>query len=427
MNRCKQTVACAAVTLSCAMTLAAFTPARAWFGKAEETPAVEAFSKWETPGQLVYFTAEEFTSRVSGEEPLSAIVLSALPEGGALKLAGQPVMQGQAIPVDALSALCFVPEIGADVHTGFDFRPVFSRSGAGEEAVRVSLNISHTPNAAPIAVEQTFETYADLPLTGGLKAVDPEGDSCTFTVLQQGKRGTAEITETGFRYTPGGKSGQDSFTVVATDRYGNRSQPAEITLRVVKRHEKEQFTYTDLSESAAHYAALKLREAGVFSGETFGAEAFFRPEQPVSRAEFLTMTAAVTGLAQPAAAVSTGLSDNSAIPTWAQGYVAAGILSGVVNGSADGAGNRVFRAQDAITRAEAAAIVDRSLSLSDDGRTMAFADGETVPVWAQQSVVNCAARGLLPTFADGTVRADAPLTREDAAVMLYEMLAYGRK
>ena len=419
----KKWIAASSVALSCAMLLAAFTPASALFGGREE-PVVAAFSKWDGQGQLITFDAADFTGRVTGDEELSAIVLSSLPQGGLLRLAGQEVRVGEAIDTDRLSALCFVPQIGTDVHTSFDFRPVFSRSGAGEQAVTVHLNISDTANAAPIAVEQQYETYADLPLYGRLKAVDAEGDPCTFTVEEQGRRGTVQITAEGFCYLPQGKSGKDAFTVVATDCYGNRSQPARITVVVVKRHDKEMFTYTDMAQHPAHYAALQLREAGVFSGESFGSEAFFSPETPVSRAEFLTMAAAVTDLAMPTAAVSTGLSDNEAIPAWAQGYVSAGLLSGLVEGSDDGRGNRVFRAQDAITRAEAAAIVDRSLSLADDGRSLAFDDRDTVPVWAAQSVVNCTALGMLPVE-DNAVRADEALTREEAAVMLYGMLTYG--
>lgn len=427
MNIMRKFTASACVTLACAMLLAAFTPARAWFGGEEDAAAVAAFSKSDGQGQLILFTQEDFTSRVTGEEELSAIVVSALPTGGILRVAGLDVRQGEAIEAERLSALCFVPEIGKDVHTSFDFLPVFSRSGAGEEAVTVNLNISDTPNSAPIAVEQSYETYADLPLYGSLKAVDADGDPCTFTVVDQGKRGTVEITPAGFCYTPQGKSGKDAFSVVATDCYGNRSQATQITVKVTKRHDKEVFTYTDMAHSPAHFAALKLREAGVFSGESFGNEAFFDPDAAVSRAEFLTMAAAVADLAQPVAAVSTGLSDNEAIPAWAQGYVAAGILSGVVHGSDDGKGNREFRAESSITRAEAAAILDRCLSLADDGRTMTFADSDTVPAWAAQSVVNCTSAGILPVFSDNTVRAEEAVTREDAAVMLYEMLKHSEK
>lgn len=421
MNRTKTITALCAVSLAACSLLAAFVPAQAWPGK-EETAAVAAFCKNDGQGRIITFTQRDFSDRVTGAEELSAIVVERLPEGGILRLAGLDVRAGEAIQAQRLGALCFVPDIGVDVHTSFDFVPVFSRSGAGEQAVTVSLNISDTPNSAPIAVEQTFETYADLTLWGSLKAVDADGDDCTFTVEKQGKRGTAQVVDGGFRYTPNGKSGEDHFTVVTTDSYGNRSQPAKITVKVVKRHERECFTYTDMSDSPAHYAALRLREEGVFSGECFGSEAFFMPEQTVTRAQFLTMAAAVADLAMPTAAVSTGLSDDDSIPAWSRGYVAAGILSGVVEGSDDGSGNRVFRAETAITRAEAAAILDRCLALADDGREMAFSDRDTVPAWARQSVVNCAATGLLPVFSDNTVRPLEAVSREDAAVMLYEML-----
>lgn len=418
MNEYRKITALSAVLLAVAISLSALTSLAA----EEQAAAVSAFCKNDGEGRIITFSQSDFTQRVTGKEELSAIVVSALPEGGTLRLAGLDVRAGEAIETERLGALSFVPEIGQEVHTGFTFLPVFSRSGAGKEAVTVSLNISDTPNSAPVAVEQTFETYADLTLHGQLKAVDADGDPCTFTVEQQGRRGTARITEAGFCYEPNGKSGEDVFTVVATDVYGNRSQPAEITVRVSKRHAKERFTYTDMAESTAHYAALRLREEGVFSGECFGNEAFFSPEATVTRAQFLTMAASVAQLAMPTAAVSTGLSDDDSLPAWSRSYVAAGILSGVVEGSDDGLGNRVFQAENAITRAEAAAIVDRCLSLTDDRRGMAFADRDEVPAWAAQSVVNTTAAGLLPVFSDNTVRPSAVVTREDAAVMLYEMM-----
>ncbi len=421
MTKSKRLFSALLVSLACAMTLAAFAPVKAWLGP-EEQGAVAAFCKNDGQGRIITFTQEDFTGRVSGEETLSAIVVRDLPTGGVLRLAGLEVRSGEAIEAERLGALSFVPDIGQDIHTGFTFLPVFSRSGAGESPVTVSLNISDTPNAAPIAVAAAFDTYADLTLAGRLKAVDADGDPCTFSVETQGKRGLAQITDGSFRYTPNGKPGEDCFTVVATDRYGNRSQPTEITVRVIKRHDKERFTYTDMAQSTAHFAALRLREEGIFAGECFGAEAFFRPDEPVTRAQFLTMAAAVTDLAMPTAAVSTGLSDDDSIPAWAQGYVAAGLLCGVVEGSEDGAGNRVFRAEQPITRAEAAAIVDRCLAMPDDGREMAFADREDVPAWAAQSVVNTASCGLLPVFSDNTVRPAAALTRQDAALMLYAML-----
>ena len=159
-------------------------------------------------------------------------------------------------------------------------------------------------------------------------------------------------------------------------------------------------------------------------GERLGSEHFFDPDAPVTRTEFLALTAAVADLPLPTAAVSTGLSDNESIPVWAQSYVAAGLLSGVVQGIHDGRGNRVFAGEEAITRGEAAVILDRALSLPADGREAAYADGDALPSWARQSVINAASAGVLPVFSDGSVRVSETVTRGDAAMMLYAALGY---
>ena len=59
--------------------------------------AVSAFSKSDGQGQLITFTKEDFLAGVTGEEELSAIVVSALPSGGTLRLAGRDVRPGEAI------------------------------------------------------------------------------------------------------------------------------------------------------------------------------------------------------------------------------------------------------------------------------------------------------------------------------------------
>ena len=50
-----------------------------------------AFAKSDGEGQLITFTKEDFTDRVTGEESLSAIVMGDLPSGGVLRLAGTDV------------------------------------------------------------------------------------------------------------------------------------------------------------------------------------------------------------------------------------------------------------------------------------------------------------------------------------------------
>lgn len=422
----KKSITGIAVLLTFLMMLSAFTPVRALFGKKDTISAVAAFGKSDVTGNTISFTAQDFSTRVSGKEKLSAIVISNLPECGILRLAGRELLRGEAIELEQLSTLCYVPaEDMIDVHTSFDFIPVFSKSGAAAEAVTVSLNLSETANSAPIAHDISLPTYAGVTLCGSLNATDADGDACTFDIVTAPKRGTAEITDCNFSYTPtDGKTGKDSFEYTATDAYGNVSGTATVTIDVQKRAGKDTFVYTDMADSAAHYSALKLRDADILCGETIGNESFLYPAKPVTRAEFVALVAAVTELALPTASVGTGLSDNDTIPVWAQPYVAAAITSGVVVGEQDGSGNRIFRAEDSITRAEAAAIIDRALDLPDDGREMAFSDTETVPAWAAQYVVNVTAAQVLPVFSDNTVRCNTAVTREDAVQMIYQMLEY---
>ncbi|MBR5390764.1 MAG: S-layer homology domain-containing protein [Clostridia bacterium] len=413
----------AALALACAFGFGFLVPAAAKKG-GEEKSAVSSFSKTAPEGRLVLFSDADFLTHTKGGDPLSAIVIRTLPEQGSLLCAGAPLEAGSTVSARRLSTLCYSPDTAAEVRTQFTFAPVFLHGGEREEAVTVSLHLSDKPNEAPVAVALEAETYADLPLTGALKAVDPEGDPCGFELVSQARRGSVEITESGFVYTPAGKAGKDSFTYVAVDDHGNRSKPAAVTVKVIKRGAREAAVYTDMGDSSAHYAALRLRQAGIFSGEKLGSETFFYPEKPLTRAEFLTLTAAVAELPMPTAAVATGLSDNADIPAWTQSYVAAGLTSGVIRGISDGLGNRAFYGDQIITRAEAAAILDRALTLPRDGRVPAFCDAEEIPGWAKQSVANATAAGILPAFSDNTVRCGNAVTREDAAMMLYHALCY---
>lgn len=423
MTHLRRNIALFAIALALCAGMAAFAPARAIFGKSRTPATVEAFAKSDRLGQLICFSPEDFTDRVNGKDILTGMIVETLPQTGVLRLAGQDVAAGEQIDIGRLGALCFVPEIGRDTHTAVTFRPVFARGGEGDP-VTVSLNLSDTLNDPPVAVMQAAETYADLPLTGTLKAVDPEGDTCTFEIIAQGKKGQAAVEGNVFTYLPVGKPGKDRFTFVATDVYGNRSQPATVTVTLIKRAARERFSYTDMKDSPAHYAAVRLREAGVFSGESIGASAFFQPEKPVTRAEFLAMAASIADLPMPTAAVSTGLADDGDIPAWAQGYVVAGLTGGVIRGVSDGAGNRVFQGNVPITRAEAAVLLDRALHLPNDGRELTASDASNIPQWAKRSVVNTASTGILPVFSDDTLRVSEAVTREDAAVMLYEALRY---
>lgn len=408
--------------------LAAFSPANALFFSSKKTnAAVAAFAKSDEPGALVTFSEADFVSRVEGRDTLDGIVLSELPDPalGALRLAGRSLASGDSIARDDFSLLCFVPLASGDMHTSFSFLPVFAKSGIGERSVQVAVNLSATPNSAPIALDLSYETYVDLPLCAALRSVDFDGDGCSYSVVTPAVKGEVTVTTAGFRYTPAGKSGSDTFTYIATDAFGNASSPATVTLNVRKRPLGSDVRYTDMLQSPAHYEAVKLAEAGVLTGERIGSDSFLKPQAPVTRAEFVALVTAAVDLPVPTMAVSTGLADNDAIPTWAQPYIASAIYNGVVRGERNQDGNSIFRASDTLTRAEAAAILTRAVNLPAAESTVRFTD--EVPAWASEALEAASSAGVLPTFADGTARAEQAVTREDAVRMLYALMNLAKR
>lgn len=396
-------------------------PTYALFGIGEEAeaPSVAAFSKNGPAGSAITFSAEDFVVQSGGA--LDSIVISTLPDqaAGILTLGGQPLNAGDVVAMNAVSGLSFQPLTASAVTSAsFTFTPVFS-DGTSGSPVEVGLHLLSEANSAPIAENLELCTYKNVAITARFAATDPEGDLITFQLVDKPARGAVIMPEDGaskFVYTPyENKTGKDSFTYVAVDAVGNTSEPATVKVKIEKASTK--VTYSDMDGVSAHKAAIRLAEEGIFVGECMGGEYFFNPDTPVSRSEFLTMTMKATGLDALEDVTTTGFADDAAIPTWAKGYAASALKAGVVQGAADEVGRIVFNAEDTITRAEAAVLLDRALQVSDVSETMVTVD-ELAPAWAVQSAANLESCGVLAAGSTGTLELNDQLTRADAAEMI---------
>ncbi len=395
---------------------------------ADDTASVAAFAKSEKQGGVIVFDVADFTVSAKSGNCLDAIQITSIPERGRLAVGDSGVTAGDIVDIDDLSRMTFSSTDSADLFETMTFRPVFSKTGTSADDVRVTLSLSNKPNNTPVAVNAEYKTYTDIRLCGTLKSVDTDGDECTYEITNSPKKGDITLDGAEFVYVPKqGKSGRDSFEFKVTDSRGNTSGSAKVSILICKPASKESFSYSDMLDSHAHYAALCLREEGIMVGETFGEENFFYPDETVSRAQFVALISSVAELALPTVSVGTGLKDNEAIPVWARPYVAAAINCGVISGETCDDGNKVFRANDPITRAEAASIMDKAMKLASDGRKMTFDDTDNVPAWAEQSIVNTTAAGILSVFDDNTVRASEYVTREDAAIMLHKAVCHVQK
>ncbi|MFR6627828.1 MAG: hypothetical protein ACLURW_16360, partial [Flavonifractor plautii] len=90
---------------------------------------------------------------------------------------------------------------------------------------------------------------------------------------------------------------------------------------------------------------------------------------------------------------------------WAKPYVSSALKAGLVQGSRSSDGQVVFQAEEPITAAEAAVLLDRALQVTDVSADTLAEEG--IPTWAAQSAANLATCGVLSL--DGGL--SAPLTR----------------
>lgn len=413
-----------ALTMVLALTAATVLPASAFlFGSGEEGQpnAVAAFSKNGTADQIISFSAADFV--VEGEQALDSILITDLPdlEAGVLTLGGNELPLGSAVGVSALNGLRFHPLATPTVAaTSFTFTPYFADGSAGED-VTVGLYLLTAENGAPVAENLELSTYKNVAITGRFAATDPEGDLLTFRLVDKPARGSVTIGEgencAEFVYTPyDNKTGKDSFTYVAVDAVGNTSAPATVKVRIEKA--KTKVTYADMDGVPACKAAIRLAEEGVFVGECMNGEYFFRPDQVVSRSEFVAMAMKVAGQDALTTISRTGFADDEAIPTWAKGYVASGLKAGVVKGTIGEEGRVVFQGDTAVTRAEASVLLDRALNVTEATSVNGYADSDTAPVWAYQAAVNLETAGVLRTDSNGALALSDSLTRADAAELL---------
>ena len=410
----------AAPLLALALAFSLALPASALFwSKKSEAPYVEDFSKNGLIGSAIVFDPADFVVRPDKKTPLAGITLDRLPDPGTgvLHIGGQPLEPGACVDATALSGLRFqcAEHPSADTAT-LVFTPAFS-DGESERQTTVTLYLLTQENNPPVARNMELTTYKNIAITGYFDAVDGEGDALTFQLTSTPARGAVTLADDGssqFVYTPyENKTGKDSFTYVAIDPAGNTSPEARVSLRIDKPDTR--VTYADLAGHPVQKAAVRLAEEGVYVGRYVNGRYFFDPDQPVTRAQFLTMAMATAGLEDLEGVTLTGFSDDDAIPTWAKGAVSAALKAGVVQGSRDENGAPVFRADSSISRAEAAVMLDNLLDITDVPAAVFSSDSDH---WAVQAAANLSASGIIRADTAGAVQLADPLTMAGAAEML---------
>ncbi len=168
-------------------------------------------------------------------------------------------------------------------------------------------------------------------------------------------------------------------------------------------------TFSDVPASFWAYSAIQaLASKGIVTGFPDGT---FRPNDPVTRAQFAKMLVLTLGLKPSSAA--TPFTDVPAA-AWYAPYVAAAANAGLV----DGLTPTTFGPDQPLTREQMAVLLDRALKLPASTAPLTFSDRAAIAAWAVPAVEAAVAAGYLSGFPNGTFQPLAATTRAQAAKVL---------
>ncbi|GIP30809.1 Ig-like domain-containing protein [Paenibacillus sp. J2TS4] len=330
-------------------------------------------------GTFYTFTVKAFNAVGSESEPLSAKATTARSSSGGGGGSGGGFGGGRTLSGNADLVDLQVWVGGKKLKLSPSFDSGTTGYTARTEAEQIEIVAKEAHSAAKVILK-------DKVITDRTKANLDEGDN-TFVLTVQAENGTKKkYTLTIYRETP------------------KRSEPV--------------IEFTDI---AGHWAKSNIKRAaakGIVSGYPDGT---FRPNHPVTRAEFTVMLFGALQLEEEGSTLT--FTDQDQIGIWAKQTVAKAVKAGIVSGYGDGS----FRPNAQITRAEMAVMIARALKLPLNANTVAgFTDDESIPQWAKGAVEAIRGIGIVDGRGGNRFVPNEKATRAEAAVILLRMIERGK-
>lgn len=152
-----------------------------------------------------------------------------------------------------------------------------------------------------------------------------------------------------------------------------------------------------------------------------GSNGKFYPDDNMTRAEFAVMMCKYLDIDTDIYADNDiYFDDKNDIPQWAENYIKAISAAGFINGRQD-ADKILFAPSENITRAEAAAIIARTLPENIRKGGLNFSDNSLIPQWAIENIQIMTASKFMNGYPDNTIRPNSCVTRAEAVSMLYNV------
>lgn len=169
-------------------------------------------------------------------------------------------------------------------------------------------------------------------------------------------------------------------------------------------------------DCAFHWAKPEIEGVYAAGGVMSAYDLKFRPEEPITRAEFAAMLVGVLEK-RGEISMSAGAAFTDTAGHWAERYILAARAAGIVSGHDDGS----FGAQEELTREQVMVAVGNLKELPEGGE-LKFTDAGDVSSWARDAVARGTAAGILRGYPDGSFRPGLPMTRAETAVVIARIL-----
>ena len=371
-------------------------------------------------GNALGFSAERFACalNLSGVDSITVTKLPSTACGG-LYIGSEGVSVGQKIKASDIALMTY-EEVGNGLGKSASFN--FKINDSAYE-ICCSINMIEDINYSPTlslspAASLICETYRDVIACGVLSAYDPEGDEIVFEIVKYPENGRAfienEITGT-YTYIPNESyTGEDRFTYVVYDKYGNYCEAKEVKITVSS--PSVSTVYSDLLGDGLYTHAIAMTENGLMNGIQVGDYFYFEADREVTRAEFVVTAMNAVGIRNVPEVSTTVFADDGEISQEMKGYIALAYSKGYISGkSVDG--SLCFAPNETIKLSEAAVIVSNMIGYAKPKVSPVFADANEIPTWSETAIESLYTLGILE-LPDMKACANDIITRGDMAKLL---------
>ncbi len=176
--------------------------------------------------------------------------------------------------------------------------------------------------------------------------------------------------------------------------------------------------FSDMKNHWAKDAVNYLYDKGIVSGIENNGELFYNPNNLMTRIEFSSLISKYLDIdTNEFENVKLEYHDKGSLAPWMLPYAKAMTKLGIINGID---GN--FKANELLTRAQAATIIGRITPEEENLSDFDFSDKNNVPEWAYNHFAKLIQNGVINGYDDNTLKPNNNVTRAEAAKIIYNLV-----